>query len=326
MMITPRRRLTTRIIRSMTAVFGLVVIVTATLHDAVNAYGDEVNRDGSESRPLQVMLIPADTGADTTLDDFKPVFNAIEKNFGLHFELRVGTSYGAVVEGLVARRVDIAFVGPVTFQQARQRKAAELLAVAVKDNSSSYRSALLVRKNQDINRLSDLRGKLVALGDINSASSFRYPLAMLLKADVDPVTQLDRVVITGSHSNALAALREGHVDAAGCSLAAYQKAINSGAISTGAFKVLAVSPPIPNPPLAMHPGLSDTVKKKLTDAFRQIHRAPGVSPEMIRGYGGDRYDRFDVEFPQREFDVAIDQLAPVTPQLISSIIERSADR
>lgn len=319
---TPRRGLTTRWIRSMALVFSFAVLLLV----AVKVYADEVGRDGSEARPLRVMLIPADTGADTTLDDFKPVFNAIQQNYGLHFELRVGTSYGAVVEGLIARRVDIAFVGPVTFQQARKRNAAELLAVAVKDHSSSYRSAILVRKNHGIDQLSDLLGKLVALGDINSTSSFRYPVAMLLKADIDPITKLDRVVVTGSHSNALAALREGHVDAAGCSLAAYEKAINSGAISTGEFKVLALSPPIPNPPLAMHPSLADPVKKRLRDAFRHIHQSPGVSPDMIRGYGGDRYDRFDVEFPQRVFDEAVDQLAPVTPQLISSIIERSADR
>jgi len=316
------RRDAIRFLRACTA----AMITVTLLAGAAQVYGEEVGRDGSEARPLRVMLIPADTGADTTLDDFKPVFNAIEKNFGLHFDLRVGTSYGAVVEGLVARRVDIAFVGPVSFQQARKRNAAELLAVAVKDNSSSYRSAVLVRKDADIRRLRDLRGKLVALGDINSTSSFRYPIAMLLKENVDPVSQLERIVITGSHSNALAALREGHVDAAGCSLAAYEKAINSGAIDSGNFKIIAVSPPIPNPPLAMHPDLADPVKKKLREAFRDIHQAAGVNPEMIRGYGGDRYDRFDVEFPQKEFDDAIDQLSPVTPRLISSIIERSADR
>ncbi|HWL09410.1 MAG TPA: hypothetical protein VNQ76_13465, partial [Planctomicrobium sp.] len=41
---------------------------------------EEMSRDGSKERPLRVMLIPADTGADTTLDDFKPVFKAIEAN------------------------------------------------------------------------------------------------------------------------------------------------------------------------------------------------------------------------------------------------------
>lgn len=290
------------------------------------AQGEEVARDGSSAFPLRVMLIPADTGADSTLDDFKPVFHAITKNFGIHFDLRVATSYSAVVEGLVARRVDVAFVGPVAFHQASQRQAAELLAVAVKEKSCSYHAVILARKDSAIKQLSDLRGRKIALGDINSTTSFRFPVAMLVNAGVDPVIGLDRAVITGSHSNALAALREGQVDAAGCSLAAYEKGLNSGAINLGQLKVLAVSPAIPNPPLVMHPGLPSAVKRKLRDAFCHIHQAPGVTPDTIRGYGGDRYDRFDVEFPRDQFDQAMAQLEPVTQRLIASMIERAADR
>ncbi|MHC2068184.1 phosphate/phosphite/phosphonate ABC transporter substrate-binding protein [Bremerella sp. T1] len=300
---------------------GIVGFCTTT-----SVYAEEIQRDGSEQKPLQVMLIPADTGADTTLSDFRPVFNAIKENFGLHCELRVGTSYAAVVEGLAAKRVDIAFVGPVTFDQARRRSAAELLAVAVKRNSNSYRSAIVARRGENDRGLTDLRGKTIALGDINSTSSFRFPIAMLLNAAVDPVLGLKRVVITGSHSDALAALREGHVDAAGCSLDAYEKAINTGSINAKEFQVVAVSPPIPNPPLVMNCGLPGAVKEKLRDAFRKIHQSPGIRPEMIRGYGGDQYERYDIDFPQEDFDDAIAQLAPVTPQLIGAIIERAANR
>ncbi|MEW4564779.1 phosphate/phosphite/phosphonate ABC transporter substrate-binding protein [Bremerella sp. JC770] len=286
----------------------------------------EIARDGSRQHPLQVMLIPADTGADTTLSDFRPVFNAIQENFGLHFELRVGTSYAAVVEGLVAERVDVAFVGPVTFHQARRKNSAEILAVAVKRNSSSYRSAIIARREEESKKLSDLRGKTLALGDINSTSSFRFPLAMLLEAGIDPLLDLKHVVITGSHSNALAALREGHVDAAGCSLDAFEKAINTGSIDVKEFQVIAVSPPIPNPPLVMNPSLPVSVKQQLREAFRKVHQVRSIRPEMIRGYGGDQYERYDIDFPQKDFDEAIAQLAPVTPELIGSIIERAASR
>ncbi|PQO26477.1 phosphate/phosphite/phosphonate ABC transporter substrate-binding protein [Blastopirellula marina] len=287
---------------------------------------DENGRDGSVERPLRVMLIPADTGADTTLDDFKPVFNAIKEHFGLHFELRVGTSYGAVVEGLCANRVDVAFVGPVTYQQARKRGAAELLAVAVKENSSSYRAAVFARREAGFKQLADLRGKSLALGDINSTSSFRFPLAMLIKADVDPLNDLQGIVIAGSHSTAMALLREGHVEAAGCSVAAYQKGVSSQVIGSNELTILAVSPPIPNPPLVMHPNLPESVKRQLRQAFQTIHTVPGVDPDLIRGYGGYRYDRFDIDFPQEEFDKAIQQLTPVGQELISAIIERAADR
>ncbi|QDU76814.1 Phosphate-import protein PhnD precursor [Bremerella volcania] len=323
---SPVRQIVISNVSALLVMAGVVLSVVGTVFLAEAVHAAEITRDGSEQHPLQVMLIPADTGADTTLSDFKPVFNAIQENFGLHFELRVGTSYAAVVEGLVAKRVDIAFVGPVTFHQAHRRNAAELLAVAVKHNSSSYRSAIVARRGDESKKLIDLRGKTLALGDINSTSSFRFPLAMLLEAGVDPVLGLKRVVITGSHSNALAALREGHVDAAGCSLDAFEKAINTGSIDAKEFQVIAVSPPIPNPPLVMNPCLTDSVKKQLQEAFEKVHQSPGIRREMIRGYGGDQYERYDINYPQKDFDDAIAQLAPVTPELIGSIIERAASR
>ena len=279
----------------------------------------------SSDRVLQVMLIPADTGADTTLDDFAPVFNAISEQHGLEFDLKVGTSYAAVVEGMANEQIDIAFLGPVTLYQAQQRDAAELLAVAVKKGESSYYSVILARTGSGINEAKDLKGKSIALGDVNSTSSFQYPVAMILQAGLDPVKDLDRILITGSHSNAIAALKEGHVDAAGCSLNAFEKAVKAGVVDKDEFKAIVVSPGIPNPPLAMHPNLPDKIKETLRKAFGTIHESEGVTPEMIRGYGGDQYDRYDTEFPQSRFDEAMVQLAPVTEELISEIVENVAD-
>jgi len=317
-----------------TTTLGLALAVIAALwiagcgSESNPASGSASNTGSTSAKPskvLRVMLIPADTGADTTLDDFAPVFNAITRNHGLQFDLKVGTSYAAVVEGMANRQIDIAFLGPVTLYQAQQREAAELLAVAVKKGESSYYSVILAKADSGIENAEDLAGHSLALGDVNSTSSFRYPVAMLLKEGIDPVADLKRVVITGSHSNAIAALKEGHVDAAGCSLNAYEKAVKAGVVDKDELKVVIVSPGIPNPPLAMHPELDDAVKQTLRTAFGTIHEAEGVSPAMIRGYGGEQYDRYDVEFPQARFDEAMAALSPVTEELIAAIVENVAD-
>ena len=54
-----------------------------------------------------------------------------------------------------------------------------------------------------------LHGKSVAFGDLNSTSSFHFPVAMLLEQGIDPVSGLGKVILAGSHGNALAALHEG---------------------------------------------------------------------------------------------------------------------
>lgn len=280
--------------------------------------------DGSVDRPLRVMLVPADTGADTTKDDFQPIFNAITKAHGVHFELRAGSSYAAVVEGMANRMVDIAFFGPVTFHQAQARGAAELLAVGVKDGQSAYYSGIFIRKDSGIQSLSDLKDRSLALGDINSTSSFQVPLAMLLEAGIDPASDLSKVYFAGSHANSLAALKNGRVDACACSITAYEKAFENGVIDGQEIVPLAVSDPIPYPPLALHPALDASLKTKIRQAFENIHKTPGLSPDLIRGYGGKKVDRYDTSFPVEEFEKAVARLSVVTDELKGQLLRRAS--
>jgi len=283
--------------------------------------------DGSAQRPLRVLILPADGGTeDGTRADYQPILNAVTRSSGLHFEVRVGQSYGAVVEGLTAGLADLAFLGPVTFLQARERNAAELLAVAVEDGESVYYAGIFVAAGSDMRTIDDLRGRSMAFGDVNSTSSFTYQVAMMLKADLDPAADLGRVLLSGSHANALQALQEGHVEAAGASFDSFEKAVHAGAIDPARVRLLVRSDPIPYPPLTMHPSLPDATKKRLREAFHNVHEAEGVTPEMIRGYGGRRVDRYDAEFNQEAFDGPAEILALVTDEIKGRMLRRAAER
>jgi phosphonate transport system substrate-binding protein len=51
----------------------------------------------------------------------------------------------------------------------------------------------------------------------------------------------------------------------------------------------------------MNPGLDPGVKKKLRDGFASVHKAPGITPDQVRGYGGKKVDRYDVAYGDAEF-------------------------
>jgi phosphonate transport system substrate-binding protein len=259
-------------------------------------------RDGSPGKPLAVMLIPADGGTEGgTKADFLPLFNAVTQTQGLHFDVRVGQSYGAVVEGMANGQVDVGWFGPVSYLDARKRAGAELLAVAVEHGSSTYYSGIFVRSDSPLHSLADLKGKTLAVGDPSSSSSFAFPLAMLIEAGVDPVKDLGRIVMTGSHVNSLTAASEGHADAGAASFNSFEKAVTDNKIPADRLRPLAKSDPLPNPPLAMHPGLDPEIKKKLRDGFASVHKAPGITPDQVRGYGGAKVDRYEVNYPEAEF-------------------------
>lgn len=280
---------------------------------------------GSAERPLQVMLIPADGGTESgTRADFAPLFNAVSRETGLQFDLRVGQSYSAVIEAMKGGLIDIAWFGPVSYVQARAAGAAELLAVSVLDGESVYYAGIFVPKDAPMRDIADLRGMRVAFGDINSSSSFAYQVAMMLDAGLDPARDLAAIRITGSHSASLSALAEGLVDAACLSFESYARAVNAGAIDPADFRVLARSEPIPNPPLALHRALPPELKARLRAAFATVHQADGITPEMVRGYGGKRVDRYDADFPEAGFDRPAETLAGIGDGLRAAILRKAA--
>lgn len=276
----------------------------------------QVQHDGSASRPLRVVLVPADGGTeDGTKKDFQPIFSAIEKATGLKFDIKVGQSYSAVVEAMCSGAADIAWYGAVTYLQAKERGCAELLALAVRNGESVYYSGIFARHDANINSIQDLKGKRIALGDINSTSSFSIPVAMMLSANMNPARDAGAINMAGSHANVLKALAEGLVDAGGASFMSYEKAVNAKAIDSSKIKVVAKSAPIPYPPLAMHPKLNEKIKHQLRDAFNNIHKLPGISKDQIRGYGGARVDGYTANVPEsvmvesgKLFDVVTDSV------------------
>lgn len=283
--------------------------------------------DGGAESPLRVMLIPADGGTESgTKADYQPIFNAITRLTALHFSLAVGQSYGAVVEAMCNHLVEIAFLGPVAYVQAHDRGCAQLLAVAVEQGESVYYAGMFAPKTSAIHTLQDLKGKRIAFGDINSASSFTFQMAMMLDAGLDPPKDFAQIRMTGSHANSIAALEQGQVDVACLSFDSYEKAVREGAVDPGKFKVIAKSMPIPYPPLALNTRLPDALKHRLKDAFNRVHTAPGITPEMIRGYGGKRVDRYNADFPESSFAVAAAKLALISDAMKAEIIRRAAQR
>jgi phosphonate transport system substrate-binding protein len=292
--------------------FLLALLLAGCHKDKPAGESQGTARDGTAERPLLVMLIPADGGTeDGTKKDFVPLFEAVTRTQGVHFDVRVGQSYGAVVEAMASDQVDIGFFGAVSYLQAKKRAGAELLAVSVENGSSTYYAGIFVPSGSPAKALPDLKGKTLALGDPNSTSSYAYPLAMLLDAGVDPVKDLARILLAGSHVNSLTACAESRVDAAAASFVSFEKAVSENKIAPDRLRPIARSQPIPNPPLAMASKLPQALKSKLREGFAHVHEAPGITPEMVRGYGGKKVDRYDTAYPESEFMKAAEKLAQV---------------
>lgn len=303
--------------------FFLTIILILAIEAAVSEAAQP--GDGSAARPLRVILIPADGGTEEgSKADFQPLFSAITRSTGIHFDVKAGQSYAAVIEGMCSGHAEIAWFGAASFIEARKRGCAELLAVDVDQGSSSYYAGIFVRADSPVAALPDLRSRSLAVGSMHSTSSFIYPMTMLLEADVDPIKDLSEIRITGSHANSIKALDAGLVDAAAASFDSFAKAVNQGSIRADDFRVIAKSAPIPNPPLALQPALSADLKARLREALARVHQDPDVRPEMIRGYGGKQVERYDTSVRDDAFDVAEARMLAVDRDLKTAILRKAA--
>lgn len=133
---------------------------------------------------------------------------------------------------------------------------------------------MFAKANTPMASVKDVKGKRMAFGDVNSASSFTFQVAMLMDAGLDPIRDLSAIRMTGSHANSLAALTQGQVDVASLSFDSYEKAVEQGAVDPKQVKVVAKSIAIPYPPLALNSKLPEGLKTRLKTAFSTVTRRP----------------------------------------------------
>lgn len=273
-----------------------------------------------------MLLITSEGGAaDKTLSGVQPILDALKKDTGVSVEAKVADNYAGVIEGLATRHADMAQLGPFAYLKARERHAAELLAVAVRKGESGYYGGIFCRADSGITSLKDLKGKTLALGDVNSMSSFNYPCAMLLGSGVDPSKDLAAVYLAGSHPNVVAALAAGKVDAGACTVSTYEAAVREGRIDPKRFKLLAKSDMIPGSPIVVFPGLAPELKEKLRAGYKGLAKSPSL-PKGLRGLDGRPLDGYDTTITDADYDAIAKYVRPITDDFKAAILARAGKK
>lgn len=174
--------------------------------------------NGGLGRPLRFNVPPFYAeklleGAVRDLDAF------LEKETGLDVEVLAPAaySYNDIADALVRGDVDIAELSPYQYAlMSLHGNTIVPIAATVAHGASTYGSYIVVRQGSPIGSVEDLRGKKIAFVDPLSTSGYLLPAAFLRERgfDLDKDVQ---VVFSGSHPNALAAVKNGDVDAAALS-------------------------------------------------------------------------------------------------------------
>jgi phosphonate transport system substrate-binding protein len=217
---------------------------------------------------LRIGLLPGEA-AQTVVRLNKPLGAYLERRLRMPVELVIGTDYGATAEALRFGRIDIAYLGPVTYVLTRERARIEVFATPMHDQGATFQALVITAADSPVRALADLRGKNVAFGDVASTSGHWVPRYMLHGAGLKSAADYHPQFL-GSHDAVAQAVSRNTVAAGGISEPIYRLLVATGKINGSKIRVVAESPPIPEYAWTFRAGLDEDLRRRIRDAFLSI--------------------------------------------------------
>ena len=188
---------------------------------------------------LKVSAIPDE--APTELQrKFKPLGAYLEKELGMPVQFVPVSDYAAVVEGIAADRVDLAWLGGFTFVQTRL-KTGNAIPLVQREQDEKFTSKF-ISADANVNSLQDLKGKTFAFGSVSSTSGSLMPRYFMQKDGIVPEQFFSRVAFSGAHDATVAWVQAGKVDAGVLNASVWDKLVAAGKVDTAKVKVFATTP------------------------------------------------------------------------------------
>ncbi len=233
----------------------------------------------SQTQTLRVSAIP-DESPTELLRKFKPLGTYLEKELGMKVAWTPVNDYPAVVEGLAAKKIDLAWLGGFTFVQARLRTG-NAIPIAQRVEDEKFISRYIVPAASTARSLQDLKGKTFAFGSAASTSGHLMPRYFLLKEGINPDKDFSRIAFSGAHDATVAFVASGRAEAGVLNASVYDKLVEKGDANAKAVKVLATTPPYYDYNWTVRGDLDPAVVRKLTAAFLQLDPANPAQKEIL---------------------------------------------
>lgn len=256
---------------------------------ALLACSSDPKTPAAAATPLRVSMIPT-TDPGKILRESEPLKSRLQEASGAPIDLTIPANYAAVVEALVADKLDLAYLGGFTYVQARKRAGVEPLVQ--RDRDQAFHSVFVVPVASTIATLTDLKGHSFAFGDVNSTSGHLMPEYYMRQNNVDPEV-ISRAIYTGGHDATLLAVANGKVDAGAMDEAVFHKMTTEGKVDAKSVKVFYTTPPFFDYVWVARKGLPAELQKKIAEVFLGLDEAKAEDKQLLDLLAAKKYVRAD---------------------------------
>jgi phosphonate transport system substrate-binding protein len=228
---------------------------------------------------LRISAIPDE--APTELQrKFSKVAAYLEKETGMKVEYTAVTDYAAVVEGLVAKKIDLAWLGGFTFVQARLRTG-NAIPIAQRLEDEKFTSKFIASAASGIKGLADLKGKNFSFGSVSSTSGHLMPRFYLLESKINPEKDFKRIAYSGAHDATALQVESGKVEAGVLNASVWDKLVSENKVDIKKVSVIWTTPPYYDYNWTVRGDLNPALVKKLTDAFLKLDPKNPAHKELL---------------------------------------------
>jgi phosphonate transport system substrate-binding protein len=209
----------------------------------------------------------------------------LSENTPYEFELVLKKTYDDTVRALGNGEIDIAFLGPLTYLHARSEyKAISILRSITEKGSPSYRSVIITKSHNSINKLSDLKSKDFAFASMKSTSGNLIP-RFLLAEDGIHLRDLKSYNNFNYHDSVVKWVLKGIYDAGAVRESVAEKYLPLG------LKIISTSGPIPTGPVVVGPKTPYAIVESIKSTLLNLNKSEDgreilqkTDPEMRGGF------------------------------------------
>jgi phosphonate transport system substrate-binding protein len=204
------------------------------------------------------------------------------------------SNYERQVDDLLAGRVDVAWNSPLGWIRSERLARSRGVAVrplVMRDSDRDLTSVVVVRADSDVRTVSDLRGRVVATGAVDSPQATLLPLSLLRRAGLVPsadFTVLRADVGVGLHGDhiggerdAVTAVRAGRAEAACVVDANLLLFGREGTLPPGSVRVIAQTAPYDHCMMTAGPAADPAAADALTRALLAMSYADADARPLL---------------------------------------------
>lgn len=201
---------------------------------------------------------------------FKPLVKYLKNETNLKIKFIPVSDYAAVVEALVTKKIDMAWLGGFTFIQANIRSSDNVIPIIQRYKDQEFRSVFITNKDSGINSFKDLKDKTISFGSPSSTSGHLMPRHFLIKNNIVPEKVFTKIAYSGSHDATIFSVLGKKVDVGTLNSLVWKKIVNKRDDVRKNLKVFYTTDKYFDYNWTLRSDILDSTRIKITDAFLKL--------------------------------------------------------